>query len=462
MQISVPEAIVATGARRMGGALPNAFGVATDTRTLAPGDAFVALRGERFDGHDFLAAAIARGAVCSIVSDPARVPPGAPALVVADTTRAYLALGGVARRQTAARVAAVTGSAGKTTTKALLAQLLAGIAPGRVAATVANENNEIGVAKLLLSLAPDAAYVVVEFGARHYGEIVPLAQAARPHVAVLTNVGDAHLEIMGSHARLAETKWGVFATGARAVLGVTDATSRDRAKELATDIVWAALDGEGGDVALRPGDALVRLTGRERLEIVRTDATSAFESRVSVAGDHNRRNAVAAAAAALALGVSAADVARGLETLALPAGRYERVALGGFDAIFDAYNASMAGTLATLASFASEFAERRIAVLASMAELGPEAPEMHERVGAAAAASGLTALLVGGEFAEDLARGARAAGFPADAIVPFASNPEAVAWLREETRQGDLVLLKGSRRYRLEEILANLQGAHAS
>ena len=464
MKVAFAEALVgleALDVRMLGGSFPQTFGVSTDTRTLKRGDVFVALRGDRYDGHDFLQTALDAGAAGLIVEDEGRVPVGTAALTVADTTRAYLALGGVALRQSDAQVVAVTGSTGKTTTKAFLAQLLEVVAPGRVAATVANENNEIGVAKLLLSLPPDAAFAVVEFGARHYGEIEPLATAAQPHVAVLTNVGDAHLEIMGSRARLAETKWGIFATGARAVLSVADAVSRERAPGLPGVIIWAALEGEGDDVALRSSDVLVRLIGRERLEIHAAEGVASFATHVAIAGEHNRRNAVAAAAAAFALCVAPADIAHGLANLALPPGRYERVKLAEFDAIYDAYNASMSGTLATLASFGGEAAKRRIAVLGSMAELGPDAAAMHARVGAAAAATGLAALLVGGDYAEDLARGALEAGLPASAVVPFASNAEAVGWLRAHIVSGDVVLLKGSRRYRLEEILSGLQAAHA-
>ncbi len=128
--------------------------------------------------------------------------------------------------------------------------------------------------------------------------------------------------------------------------------------------------------------------------------------------------------------------------------------------IYDAYNASMSGTLATLGSFARESASRKIAVLGSMAELGSDAPAMHERVGAAAAASGLAALLVGGEYADDLARGARGAGFPQEGVVAFADGVQAVAWLRANGRAGDVVLIKASRRYHLEDVLEGLRAAH--
>ena len=194
-----------------------------------PGDAFVALRGERFDGHAYVARALAAGARLVVVDDAGAVPAGVPALLVDDTTRAYLAFGACARAMSSARVVAITGSAGKTTTKAFLAQVLERAQPGRVIATPANENNEIGVAKLLLAVPADAAYVVVEFGARRYGEIEPLARAAAPDVAILTNVGDAHLEIFGSQERLAHTKWGIFATGARRIINAADSISMERA-----------------------------------------------------------------------------------------------------------------------------------------------------------------------------------------------------------------------------------------
>jgi len=466
VKIRAREASAVTGARVLAAhALPEEFGVSTDTRTLVAGEAYLALRGERFDGHDFIERALAHGASALIVADERVVPAGVPALVVAQTTHAYLQLGALARRQSAAAVVAITGSAGKTTTKAFLAQLLETIAPRRVVATLANENNEIGVAKLLLAIPADAAFVVTEFGARHPGEIAPLARAAAPGVAVLTNVGDAHLELMGSAGALADTKWGIFSTGARPVLWAADAVSRARAKTLGAGVCWFGVAGDGGcdGLPMRRHDGAVFLWhagGRGTLGVVRGPGRmERYPVVLAIPGEHNLRNVVAAAAAAIALDVAAADVARAFETLALPPGRYERIDLGDLALIYDAYNASMNGTLATLGSFAGENAARRIAVLASMAELGDDAPAMHRRVGAAAAAAGLHALLVGGDYANDLALGARGAGLGASRIVNFGRNADAVTWLRGNTAKGDLVLLKGSRRYKLEEVVAGLKGA---
>jgi UDP-N-acetylmuramyl pentapeptide synthase len=166
-----------------------------------------------------------------------------------------------------------------------------------------------------------------------------------------------------------------------------------------------------------------------------------------VPGEHNLRNVAAAAAVALELGLAPDSIAAALASLALPDGRYERSSPGDFDVIYDAYNANPSGMLATLASFARERASRRVAVLASMAELGDDAADMHRTVGAAAARAGLAALLVGGDFAADLASGALAGGMPASSIVSFASNEAATAWLRANGRA--------------EDVLAGLRGAHA-
>lgn len=473
MKISLDAAIAASGARVLvRGALPIAARFSTDTRTLVSGDLYVALRGTSFDGHAFVAEALACGASGIVVDDAHAVPGGVGALVVDDTTAAYLAFAGVARSQSHARVVAITGSAGKTTTKHVLAGLLERVQSGHVTATHANENNEIGVAKLFLGAPEETAYVVVEFGARHFGEIAPLARAARPDLAVLTNIGDAHLEIFGSRERLRETKYGIFATGARAVVparpserGVTgDDVSRDDVAR----IYFFAGDAADARLAqpLHGRDTTVVLEGRERLVILSgeradTDAAS-FETRVTVEGNHNLRNVAAAAAAAVGLGIDPASIATALRDADLPAGRYERVALGTLAIVYDAYNASMEGTLATLASFEAEDAARRIVVLGSMAELGVDASEMHARVGGAIASERIAYLLVGGDFAGDLAHGARAAGYPEDRIVAVASNSEAVTWLDANARAGDCILLKASRRYRFEEIVDGLRASRAN
>jgi UDP-N-acetylmuramoyl-tripeptide--D-alanyl-D-alanine ligase len=438
---------------------PERVAVSTDTRTLESGELFVALRGENFDGHAFVADALARGACGIVVSDVLSLPDDAPALVVGDPLVAYQAFAAVAREAISAKVVAVTGSTGKTTTKELIAQLLESAGCGPVGATPANENNEIGVAKLLLSMQPNVRAVVAELGARRPGEILPLAQLARPDVAVVTNIGDAHLELMGTRERLAATKFEIFATGAQPVLNADDPASRERGRDLGGEPVWFAARDVVSN-ALPKGRVVVVL-GRSTLVIREPGETRHHAIDCSLPGVHNLSNLAAAIAASLAAGAPLQRVIDAIPSLALPSGRYERVRVGEFELIYDAYNASLSGSLATLRSFEREPATRKVAVLGSMAELGPDAPAMHERVGAAAAASGITALLVGGEFAADIARGARKAGYPAQSIVTFADTSVAVAWLRANAASGDLVLLKASRRYHLEEVLEGLRAAHA-
>jgi len=430
--------------------------VVTDTRTLEPGDAFLALCGDRYDGHEFTDRAVERGAAAVIVARADTAAGDVTALVVADTLGAYMKLAGLARARFRGSVLGITGSAGKTTTKFFAAQLLQLRFGSRVLSAPANENNEIGVSKLLLAADNDEHdALVVEMGARKFGDISALVEIVRPDVGVLTNIGDAHLEIMGSRERLEETKWAIFGRGARAVLNLDDAASVRRSPELARAPHWFLSADSGED---RPtAGRLTSLVGTDLLIDRAGEVARSAPVEVRVPGAHNRANAAAAAAAALELGVPFEEIAAAVADLRLPEGRYEKTTLpSGATAIFDAYNANAAGTLAALDAFALEPASRHIAVLASMAELGGEAGALHERVGARAAEHAVDVLLVGGEFAERLARGARDAGLTPERIVFFATNRDASSWLAENGREGDVILLKGSRKYKLEEVLEEM------
>jgi len=456
MRLPLGEAIAATRARLLNEAgLPPSLLVQTDSRAIERGAAFLALRGERFDGHRYLEQAYARGAACAIVDDEAAVPPGKPALIVPDTLQAYLDLGGLARSRVRGIVVGITGSTGKTTTKQFLFALLraAGIP---ITATPENENNEVGVAKFLCGLEDgDTRVAIVEMGARKYRDLDVLVAAARPDVGVLTNVGEAHLEIMGTRARIAETKWAVPAGSRRAVLNLDDEASRDRAGSLAAAPVWYGIDRE------RPphGQRAVAIEPEAVWCIAEDGTTETHRLAIGFPGDHNRRNLAGAFAAALLCAeavtgrANASALAAAVGSLVLPHGRYEVVELADdVCLVFDAYNASLSGTLATLATFGREEAERRIAVLGGMAELGSDSPAMHEKIGEIAAKRA-DVVLAGGAFGEDTARGVeRAGGF----VVRYAGNDDAIAWLRANVRRGDAVLLKGSRAYKMEEIAVAL------
>lgn len=451
MKLNLEQAARATRAQVLNeDAFPAELRVVTDTRTIEPGDTFLALRGERFDGHAYVREAIAKGAGALIV-DRSDVVDGAPALLVEDTQRAYMDLAGAARRAFHGHVIGITGSAGKTTTKHLLAQLLsAHYGSDDVLASPANENNEIGVSKLLLAVEPHHSVLVVEMGARHEGDIAALVQIARPHAGILTNIGEAHLEIFGSRERLARTKWALFSLGAQAVLNARDSESVMRAAALATPPLWF-----GTGAPNMPG---VWFEDENTLTLTYGAQPVTHTVNVRLPGAHNRANLAGAVAAALLLGIPVEELAAAIPQLTLPAGRYEAIEVaGGARIIYDAYNANATGMMAALDAFANENGARRIAVLASMAELGTDAPAMHERVGAHAASANVDILLCGGEYASSLAAGAVAAGFPRDRIVMFATNDDAVQWLREHTGSRDVVLLKGSRKYKMEEIVEALR-----
>ena len=430
----------------------------TDTRTIEPGDTFVALRGERFDGHDFAAEAVRRGAAMLVRRSFGCARPGVAAMLVDDTKAAYMALAGAARALFRGRVIAITGSTGKTTTKSFLTQLLAVKYGDRVLAAPENENNEIGVSKLLLNASNEAHDVlVVEMGARHYGDIAALVEIARPQLGILTNIGEAHLEIMGSRERLEATKWATL-LGRRARRSSTPPT-----RSLA----------QRAPSARRAG-ALVRasrpaLDAYPELERVNRDrgATVSFIAagvasasilstcayRDCIIAQISRPQSPARSSSTCRSSGSSTKfrsfVCRRGATIASPWKAASRF-------IYDAYNANASGMIAALDAFASEAASRRIAVLASMAELGDESQALHERVGAHAA-SKVDVLLVRGEYATDLARGATRGGLASRQIVFVETNARAARWLREHARPDDVVLLKGSRKYKLEEIVEELR-----
>jgi UDP-N-acetylmuramoyl-tripeptide--D-alanyl-D-alanine ligase len=455
MKLSLADVVAATGATLLDPAnAPEEIVVSTDTRSLERGETFLALRGPSFDGHEFVAEAIARGAAMVVVDDARSAADGTAALVVRDTLQAYLAMAKLARERFTGCVVAITGSTGKTTTRAFVVHLLQPRYGSRVASAPGNENNEIGVAKLLLRIDPaEHDVAVVEMGARHPGDIATLVDVAMPGFGILTNVGDAHLEIMGSRERLAETKWALFSRGARAILNVRDEVSVARARSLSQPVHW--FDASSSADVSRIAGRLTAIRDNERLIDSDGDRVLAdVPAVVGVPGAYNRINAAAAAACALELGVDANSVAATLADLHLPQGRFETFEMrGGWRIIYDAYNASASGTIAALDALDDQHPQRAIAVLGSMAELGDESARLHERVGAhAARRAGV--VLVSGEYADALVRGAQ--GGDAD-IVRVESNADAARWLRDHARSGDVVLLKGSRKYRLEEILTELR-----
>ena len=454
------DAVRATGAEVLATGAAVAFArIATDSRTLTGGELFVALRGERHDAHDHAAAAIAAGAAGLVVERPVALDDGRDATVlqVPDTLRALQDLAADLRRRSAPCVLAITGSNGKTTTKEMLAAIL-GAAGGAasVLKTSANLNNLIGVPLTLLGLTGAERHAVVEMGMSVPGEIWRLTEIADPDVGVITNVGPAHLEGVGSLAGVARAKGELFArmrAGATAVANAEDTRVAALADAFPGRVVRF---GAGCEVAAE----VVRCDAAGRAAFRLRVGGAATEVHLRIPGAHNVQNALAAAAAAHAVGIGIEAIRAGL-LLTEPVGSRMRVLTlpGGVTILDDSYNANPASVAAALRSLAASQAARRIAVLGDMLELGPASAELHGAIGRLVAELGIDELYVYGTHARDTAAGAAAGRAPA-AIHVAASHAAIAQALARSARAGDWILIKGSRGQRMEEV-ARLLGTAA-
>lgn len=418
--------------------------VSTDTRSLSRGDTFVALRGERFDGHDFLAQAVAAGAAALVVDDPARtVGAGVPVLAVRDTTRALGALGAWWRATWGGTVVAVAGSNGKTTTRELIRAALGSSLD--VYATTGNLNNQVGVPLTLLRLPLNAAVAVVEVGTSVPGEVDLLRRIVSPDVAVVTSIGEEHLEGLGSLEGVLHEEAAIFDHVPIAVAPASQPEIGRAARSRATQVVEAGLDA--GDV--RPdswgmtGDGRGWATfGAERLTMM-------------VPGAHNLRNAMLAVAVARACGVpdgAALAAISGVEPLDMR-GRW--MPLGGLTVINDAYNANPASMREAIALLDSldEGGRPRVLVLGTMRELGPQAPALHEEIAKRALSSGAAIVAGIGDFVAPLA--ARRDAHPR--VVTAPDVPELWELLAPRLPRNAIVMLKASRGVRLERLVPLLE-----
>jgi UDP-N-acetylmuramoyl-tripeptide--D-alanyl-D-alanine ligase len=446
----------ATAARAVGGRLVGDsvrfVRVTTDSRTVEPGDLFVALAGERFDGHDFVAPAFARGAVAALVAAD-RAHGLAGNLVVVDDTLAGLGrLAGHWRDRFSLPLIVIVGSNGKTTVKEMLAAILrAQFGDARVLATRGNLNNAIGLPLTLLRLADAHCAAVVELGMNHRGETAELAAIARPTVAVVNNAQREHQEFMQSIAEVAAEHADLIRTLPAAGIAVLNADDafvdvwRDAAHRKGVVIVEFALDHLA---AVRGRYAPMPAGGALDLATPAGDATV----RLATFGRHNAANALAAATAALAIGVPLAAVLRGLEAFRPVAGRLVRSTTpGGATVIDDTYNANPDSVRAAIEVLAAAPAPRWL-VLGDMGEVGAQGPAWHHEVGNYARESGIDRLLAAGTQA---AEAAAAFGPGAE---HFASVAELAARVATEAAPGVTVLVKGSRFMRMERVVAALAG----
>lgn len=441
-----------TGGRLAAGGGGTIAGISTDSRTLKAGELFIPLRGENFDGHAFLRQAAETGAAaCLSEIDIADLP--IPLIRVADTLRALGDLAADFRRRFSGPVLAVTGSSGKTTTKEMLAGILFLTGPGLK--TEGNFNNLIGLPHTLFRLEPQHQWLVVEMGMSSRGEIARLAEIAAPQIGIITNVGPAHLETLHGLDGVMRAKGELFAalpSGGTAVINSDD----ERV---------SAIPVANGVRRLLFGTA----TGAEvRAEAIQPDhegiafslllPTGRFSVRLSLPGRHNVHNALAAAAAASALGVAPETIVRGLEAFRPGRGRMDVIHLpDDITVLEDFYNANPLSVRAALVALDELGGKgRRIAVLGDMLELGSEAARLHREIGSEAARR-CDFLLLLGEMAGETAAGAAEGKMPTEHIRTAASHAEAVAALDNLLQPGDRLLVKGSRGMKMEKICAALR-----
>jgi len=443
-------------ARRVGGVLhgeDTGFArVVTDSRQLRRGDLFVALTGERFDGHDFVRRAFNLGAAGVLVARPLE---GVPAQVVVasegGTLNALQAFAASWRADFSLPLIGVTGSAGKTTTKQMLAEILTALGP--VLATRGNLNNHIGVPLTLCRLRAEHRVAVIEMGANHVGEIAALAALSRPNIGVVTLAGAAHLQGFGSRDGVAHAKGEMYAaldSGGVAVINADDVYAPLwRQLAGATRILSFGFD-ERAEIraeALQLGTTQSRFT----LHALQAKANVAL----ALPGRHNVVNALVAAAAAVAAGVGVADIAAGLSRMQPVAGRGIWMQTAAGAAILDdSYNANPTAVRAALEVLAQR-PGLRIAVLGDMGELGADAAELHRTVGAEARALGIDALYTLGALSVSTAHGF------GEAAEHFDSMDALVAALRPQLGAQVSVLVKGSRSARMERVVAALTGLPA-
>lgn len=416
-----------------------ASGISTDTRTLEPQQLFLALRGEQFDGHRFVQQALDKGAIAVMVDDPAI--DVTPQLYVPDTLAAYQAIAQWWRRTLNLPVVAITGSVGKTTTKELIAAALS--TQGSVLKTQANFNNEIGVPKTLLQLDETHRFGVIEMGMRGAGEIALLTQIAEPNVAVITNVGTAHIGRLGSEQAIADAKCELLAELSPegiAVLNYDSVRLMDTAQR-----VWSESQITFG---LTGGDIQGHLIDAQHIEV------KGVVLPLPLPGKHNAVNFLSAIAVMEALGLEWRGLQQGL-TVDLPGGRARRLTLPDDIVVLDeTYNAGVESMTAALHLLKETPGERHIAVLGTMKELGDHATALHHRVGTLVRKLALDALFI---LADPDAAAALAAGATPVPVEQFQDHATLVNRLRTLLRPGDRVLFKASRAVALDQVVDQLK-----
>ncbi len=453
-----------------------ATGISWDSRSIHPGDLYISIPGERVDGNDYVSAAVQAGAACALMT---RMPSqsekkcaqekGAGIILCHDYSSAITDLARTWRGQLSGCVIGITGSSGKTTTKNLVAAVLA--KASSVVSTLGNQNNELGVPATLLRAHKDTQAVVVEMGMRGLGQIASMCAYVRPQMSLITNVGTSHIELLGSRENIARAKSEIFAalpdTGTAFLNAsgefsrkIFDATIEPRH----LDCIW--FDGSGEDPHHTVAGVSASIYARE---ITFDDAGCATfvlhipsgeaSCTLRLPGAHNVQNACAAAAVGYKFGLSAPVLAQALASVTPMAGRDRSIQTPeGITVIDDSYNANPDSMRASLATFAKrEVPGRKIAVLGDMAELGDYAPRGHRHVGEYAADAHLDLLICVGKLSRSIADGAKASGMDASKIICVDDAESALTQLKSvHVKEGDAILIKASHATELDRVVKGL------
>ena len=439
--------------------MPEGFcGVTQDTRKLKPGMLYVALRGENFDGHDFVGKAFEAGAAAALVNESWCVPEelgNVPLIQVADTRGALLDAAHAWRELSPARIIGITGSSGKTTTKEIAAALFS--AGGKVCCTEGNMNNDVGLPLSVLSMPADCDFGIFELGTNHPGEIPLLAEVLHPDYGVITSVGSAHIENFGSVESIAREKGSLFASIAPGgcVFLSMEAREYSLLKQMST-VPMFTVSMQNSDADFY-GEILDEMQGRIRVTRRCTRKQTELESRLP--GEYNAANLLLAFAAARVAGVSGEAAVGALKNLCLPGMRWQRIEKeSGITVINDAYNANPESVMAVLKVFKEmNCGGRKIAVIGDMLELGDFAPELHRDVGAAVAEMNPDMLFLVGPLATQYVSGGSVCkGYSQKKVSCFEDAPAAGSALKELVKKDDLILLKASRGVGLEKVLEQL------
>ncbi|MDP3767551.1 MAG: UDP-N-acetylmuramoyl-tripeptide--D-alanyl-D-alanine ligase [Dehalococcoidia bacterium] len=461
MRLTLEDVLKATGGD-LTSPVPSSLtisGVSTDTRTLRPGDLFVPLHGPRADGNDFIPEAFRKGAAATLATRSENGVHGGPVIRVPDGLRALGALARYYRRTLTVTVVGITGSVGKTTTTTMCAGVLA--TRFAVLRTKDDWNAEIGVPLTVLGLEPDHQVAVIEMAMRGMGQIADLVEIAQPKVGVVTNVGDTHLELLGSRENIARAKEELIRglpRGGTAVLNLDDPfVARMRPGKGVTVLTY----GLDTAASIRAEKIVHDSSG---VQFTLSVEGSVVHARLSTWGHHNVMNALAAAGVGVALGLDLRDIARGLETFVPPKMRLQPVALGDVLIINDAYNASPSSMEAAFQVLGDVAGRRRaVAVLGEMKELGADSGRLHHEVGRSVARRRRVALLVTVEQGgNQIAEGAAAGGMPAEAIIRIPSVEAAIIRVPALIRPNDVVLVKGSRALEMERVVSALVRARST